>query len=131
MRRVSIDGPGPLSAVLCGGLHYDAAAASPLYRAQPWTVEPLAEESGLSRSAFAAAFRDLAGEAPMRHLAARRMQAAARLLAGSALPHSRIARRVGYQSTVGFHLAFKQWHGLTPGEFRKNADVLAGENGFW
>ncbi|WP_246081214.1 AraC family transcriptional regulator [Nonomuraea mesophila] len=217
MRRVSIDGPGPPAAILCGGLHYDAAAASPLYRAlpqllvldraaiagepllgdmlerlagdwdggeagreivalrafelafvlalraalaslsesepilralrhpaigaallavqtrfaEPWTVESLAEESGLSRSAFAAAFRDLVGEAPMRHLTARRMQEAARLLAGSTLPHSRIARRVGYQSTVGFHLAFKQWHGLTPGEFRKNADVLAGEKGFW
>ncbi|WP_246090981.1 AraC family transcriptional regulator [Nonomuraea deserti] len=216
-RRVSIDGPGPLTAVLCGGLHYDAAAAAPLYRAlpqmlvldraaiagesllgdmldrlaggwdggepgleivalrafelafvlalraalanlsegepilralrhpavgaallavqtrfaEPWTVESLAEESGLSRSAFAAAFRELVGEAPMRHLTARRMQEAARLLAESTLPHSRIARRVGYQSTVGFHLAFKQWHGLTPGEFRKNADVRAGGKGFW
>ncbi|MFC7586412.1 helix-turn-helix transcriptional regulator [Nonomuraea antimicrobica] len=91
--------------------------------AEPWTVESLAAEAGMSRSAFAAAFRELVGEAPMRHLTARRMQEAARLLAGTALPQSAVARRVGYRSTVGFHLAFKQWHGCTPGEYRRTAGV--------
>src|SRR5690606_5297664 len=32
---VRIDGPGPETTLLCGGLHYDASAATPLYRALP------------------------------------------------------------------------------------------------
>ncbi|WP_344893561.1 cupin domain-containing protein, partial [Nonomuraea antimicrobica] len=34
-RTVSIDGPGEPTVMLCGGLHYDADAAAPLYRALP------------------------------------------------------------------------------------------------
>ncbi|MEV4062895.1 AraC family transcriptional regulator [Nonomuraea dietziae] len=203
VRTVEIDGPGPATTMLCGGLHYDDSAAAPLYRALPpvlvfdremlerqpllsgtldrlagewaggepgavlvalrafelvfvlalrvaladldtpvlqalrhpgisrallavhtrfgeqWTLESLAEEAGLSRSAFAASFRELVGEAPMRHLTARRMQEAARLLKESTLAHGRIAERVGYRSGVGFHLAFRQWCGMTPGEYRR------------
>lgn len=48
------------------------------------------------------------------------VQEAARLLAATSLPCETVARRVGYGSAVGFHLAFKQWHGRTPGEFRRS-----------
>ncbi|WP_308164124.1 AraC family transcriptional regulator [Nonomuraea sediminis] len=88
--------------------------------AEPWTVESLAAEAGLSRSAFAATFRELVGEAPMRHLTARRMQEATRLLTETSMPHSRISQAVGYHSTVGFHLAFRQWYGMTPGDYRRS-----------
>ncbi|MFI6316304.1 AraC family transcriptional regulator [Nonomuraea sp. NPDC050556] len=94
--------------------------------AEPWTVETLAAEAGLSRSAFAATFRELVGEAPMRHLTARRMQEAARLLTETALAHERISERVGYRSTVGFHLAFKAWYGTPPGEFRRRVSAAGG-----
>ncbi|MER7370550.1 helix-turn-helix domain-containing protein, partial [Nonomuraea wenchangensis] len=43
----------------------------------------------------------------------------ARLLAGTALPHHAVARRVGYRSEVGFHLAFRREYGLTPGDYRR------------
>ncbi|MEU7279446.1 AraC family transcriptional regulator [Streptomyces sp. NPDC045431] len=89
--------------------------------AEPWTIESLAKEVGMSRSAFTAAFRELVGEAPARHLTGRRMQEAARLLGETSLPQSAVPQRVGYQSAVGFHLAFRKWFGVTPGEYRSGA----------
>ncbi|MEU5976097.1 AraC family transcriptional regulator [Streptomyces sp. NPDC047315] len=86
--------------------------------AEPWTIESLAREVGMSRSAFTAAFRELVGEAPARHLTGRRMQEAARLLGETSAPQSTVPQRVGYQSAVGFHLAFRKWFGMTPGEYR-------------
>ncbi|MFV0127686.1 AraC family transcriptional regulator [Streptomyces sp. HMX112] len=205
--EIRIDGTGPESRLLCAGLHYDASAATGLYKAlpwalvldgsqverepllrdtlrllaapdrpigpgdrlitlrafemalvlalrpllrefaenpaslpvlrhpgisramvmiatrfaEPWTIEALAKEVGMSRSAFTAAFRELVGEAPARHLTGRRMQEAARLLGETSLPQSAVPQRVGYQSAVGFHLAFRKWFGKTPGEYRSSA----------
>ncbi|MCI3227135.1 AraC family transcriptional regulator [Streptomyces sp. NP-1717] len=89
--------------------------------AEPWTIESLAREVGMSRSAFTAAFRELVGEAPARHLTGRRMQEAARLLGETSLPQSAVPQRVGYRSAVGFHLAFRKWFDRTPGEYRSGA----------
>ncbi|MFE0698956.1 AraC family transcriptional regulator [Streptomyces sp. NPDC058872] len=86
--------------------------------AEPWTIDSLAREVGMSRSAFTAAFRELVGESPARYLAARRMQEAGRLLTETSLPQSAVPARVGYRSAVGFHLAFRKWFGVTPGEYR-------------
>ncbi|MBT2397874.1 AraC family transcriptional regulator [Streptomyces sp. ISL-100] len=86
--------------------------------AEPWTIESLAKEVGMSRSAFTAAFRSLVGDAPARHLTGRRMQEAARLLGETTVAQSAVPQRVGYQSSVGFHLAFRKWFGKTPGEYR-------------
>ncbi|AVZ75392.1 AraC family transcriptional regulator [Streptomyces lunaelactis] len=209
--EIRIEGEGPVSRLLCAGLHYDASAATHLYKAlpwalvldgsqvdkepllrdtlrllattdrpvgpgdrlitlrafemalvlalrpllceladnpsslpvlrhpgiskamvmmatrfaEPWTVESLAREVGMSRSAFTAAFRDLVGEAPARHLTGRRMQEAARLLGETSLPQSAVPERVGYQSAVGFHLAFRKWYGKTPGEYRSGSSSAA------
>lgn len=204
VRTVEIGGSGPAALVLCGGLHYDRAAAAPLYRglppvlvldraavsreplladtlcrlaeetthtgpggqlvalrafelayvlalrtaisadpplmgalrdpvvhpgllaiqtrfAEPWTVQSLAAEAEVGRSVFAARFRELVGQAPMRHLAQRRMQEAARLLAETSLPQDQVARRVGFASATGFHLAFRREFGTTPGEYRRGS----------
>ncbi|MQS99009.1 AraC family transcriptional regulator [Streptomyces jumonjinensis] len=93
--------------------------------AEPWTVESLAREVGMSRSAFTAAFRELVGASPARHLTGRRMQEAARLLTETSLPQSAVPQRVGYQSAVGFHLAFRKWYGMTPGEYRTGSPSAA------
>ncbi|WP_267244446.1 AraC family transcriptional regulator [Streptomyces sp. PR69] len=93
--------------------------------AEPWTIDSLAREVGMSRSAFTAAFRELVGEAPARHLTGRRMQEAARLLGETCLPQSAVPERVGYQSAVGFHLAFRKWFGMTPGEYRSQSLTAA------
>ncbi|MGX1881366.1 AraC family transcriptional regulator [Streptomyces sp. NPDC055287] len=97
--------------------------------AEPWTIESLAREVGMSRSAFTAAFRSLVGDAPARHLTGRRMQEAARLLGETTVAQSAVPQRVGYQSSVGFHLAFRKWFGTTPGEYRIAAGQPQGPTG--
>lgn len=86
--------------------------------AAPWTVETLSREAGMSRSAFSQVFRELVGEPPARHLMVRRLQEARRLLADVSVPLREIHQLVGYQSHVGYHLAFRKEFGITPGEFR-------------
>ncbi|NML53422.1 AraC family transcriptional regulator [Streptomyces sp. R302] len=109
------DGPYPHPGIARG-----VAAIEHRY-AEPWTVVTLAREAGMSRSAFTAAFREAVGTSPARHLTARRIREAARLLAGTGLPQSAVPARVGYRSRVGFHLAFRTAYGMTPGEYRAAA----------
>jgi AraC-like DNA-binding protein len=85
---------------------------------EAWTMEALARAAGLSRAAFAARFRELVGEPPMRYLFQRRMRAAAQMLnQGKAL--AQIAEAVGYRSDAAFSTAFKRYAGISPGQFRK------------
>jgi AraC-like DNA-binding protein len=44
----------------------------------PWTVESLAEAAGMSRSAFAARFKELLGQTPLEYVTEWRMQKAMR-----------------------------------------------------
>ncbi|MFI9203987.1 AraC family transcriptional regulator [Streptomyces sp. NPDC053048] len=94
-----------------------------IYReyAEPWTIDSLSRQAGMSRSAFTKAFRELVGEGPGQHLTKRRMQEAAMLLSETSVPQNTIPELVGYQSAVGFHLAFRKAFGLPPGEFRRQA----------
>ncbi|MFG2112847.1 AraC family transcriptional regulator [Streptomyces sp. NPDC048718] len=94
--------------------------------AEPWTIDMLAREAGMSRSAFTAAFSGHVGMSPARHLTECRMREAARLLTETSLPQSAIPARVGYQSAVGFHLAFRKWYGETPGVYRTAVGTGAG-----
>jgi AraC-like DNA-binding protein len=86
-----------------------------------WTVETLAGEVALSRSAFAARFTALVGEPPLRYLTRWRMHTASRLLRGNQLGLREVAERVGYESEVAFSKAFKREVGLTPGAYRRQA----------
>lgn len=86
--------------------------------ARPWTVELLASEAGLSRSAFARRFATLVGEAPLAYVTRWRMTLAARLLADTALPIAAIAARVGYTSEHAFNRAFSRLRGVAPGRWR-------------
>lgn len=85
----------------------------------PWTLEMLAREAGMSRSAFAARFRDRLGEPPMAYVTAWRMDLAARTVRDGDLPLARVAERVGYQSEAAFNRAFRRAHGVTPGVFAR------------
>lgn len=88
---------------------------------RPWTVDTLARRADMSPSAFRKTFRTLVGDSPGQHLTGRRMQAAARLLGESSLGQAAIAEMVGYQSVVGFHLAFRREFDMTPGDYRRAA----------
>jgi AraC-like DNA-binding protein len=87
--------------------------------AEPWTVELLAREVAMSRSAFSERFKSLIGEPPLAYLARWRLHSAARLLRSSDAKLGQVARRVGYESEVAFHRAFKRVVGTSPGEYRR------------
>jgi AraC-like DNA-binding protein len=83
-----------------------------------WSVASLASAVGMSRSAFAARFTTLVGEAPLAYLTRWRMHLAADLLRGKGLTLSEVAGRVGYESEAAFSKAFKRQVGTSPGAFR-------------
>ena len=85
---------------------------------RPWTVEGLAGEAGLSRSAFAQRFVATVGEPPLSYLTAWRMALAADLLRTTDLRLAAIAQRVGYDSEFAFAAAFKRVRGQAPGRYR-------------
>ncbi|NHC47577.1 AraC family transcriptional regulator [Motilibacter aurantiacus] len=87
--------------------------------AKPWSVESLAGEAGLSRSAFAARFTDVMGETAMGYVTSWRMDVAARLVREQSLSLSRVAERVGYRSEAAFNRAFRRAHGVTPGSYAR------------
>jgi AraC-like DNA-binding protein len=86
--------------------------------ARPWTVDELAHDVGLSRSALAQRFSDLLGQAPMQYLAHWRLHAAARELRNSSKSLAEVAYAVGYDSEPAFSRAFKREFGLPPARWR-------------
>ncbi len=87
----------------------------------PWTVESLAAQVGMSRSAFAARFMQQLGEPPMAYLRARRFDLAVDWLEEGALTIADIAQTLGYQSEAAFNRAFKRHVDRTPGAVRRAA----------
>ena len=97
------------------------AAALRLMRRDPrarWTVEGLARQVGMSRTAFAAQFRDSVGEPPLSHLTRVRLSQGAGYLATTSRTIGAIARDVGYDNESSFSKAFKRSYGCSPGAFR-------------
>jgi AraC-like DNA-binding protein len=86
---------------------------------RPWTVEDMANEVAMSRSSFAAAFRQLTGESPMRYLTRCRLARAASHLASGDMTVFAIAREVGYDSEASLTKAFSRTFGVAPGAYRK------------
>jgi AraC-like DNA-binding protein len=87
----------------------------------PWTVESLAEASGMSRSAFAVRFKELVGETPLEYLTGWRMHKATALLQKGDKKLFEVAKSVGYDSDSAFSKAFKRVLGVAPREYRRGA----------
>ena len=86
--------------------------------AREWTVDVLAREVAMSRSAFAARFTELVGEPAMQYVTRWRMQVAASALASEDVTVGELAYRLGYRSEAAFARAFKRVIGLSPGRVR-------------
>jgi AraC-like DNA-binding protein len=97
----------------------------------PWTVPELAGISGLSRAAFARAFRDTLGQAPLQYLTDWRMTLARDHLRAGELNLASIAAVVGYSSPYAFAAAFRRHHGIPPGAWRQqqSTEPLALDSG--
>ncbi len=91
---------------------------------KPWTVNSLAKEANMAKSAFSERFRQVVGEPPLQYLTAYRMQKACELLCESELGVKEIASRVGYESASSFSNAFKRLNGNSPAGYRKNGGHL-------
>ena len=87
----------------------------------PWTVESLAGAAGMSRSAFAARFKELLGQTPLEYVTEWRMQKAMQLLEQRDKKLIDVARSVGYESDAAFSKAFKRVVGANTGEYIKRA----------
>jgi AraC-like DNA-binding protein len=87
----------------------------------PWTVESLAESAGMSRSAFAARFKELLGQTPLEYVTEWRMQKAMQFLEQRDKKLIDVARSVGYESDAAFSKAFKRVVGANPGEYLKRS----------
>jgi AraC-like DNA-binding protein len=80
-----------------------------------WTIEAMAHEAALSRSAFFVRFQRTVGVPPMRYLASWRMALAKDLLRrGGRI--AEVAERTGYGSASTFSTAFRRHAGQTPGQ---------------
>jgi AraC-like DNA-binding protein len=83
---------------------------------RPWSLATMAAEAGMSRSAFAVAFKDTVGQPPADYLADWRLG-----LAQAALRQGRqvqqIADELGYSSSAAFARLFRQRLGCSPREW--------------
>ncbi|MFA4938840.1 AraC family transcriptional regulator [Brevundimonas sp.] len=120
----SADGRGWLFALSDTRLH---AAITALHGdpARRWTLEALAREAGMSRSSFAASFRETVGEPAMEYLTRWRMVIAADRLAGGRLSIAEVAPSVGYLSESAFGATFKRVIGRPPRQYVRDAGANA------
>lgn len=88
--------------------------------AHDWTIPQLAQEAGMSRSAFFARFARTVGLRPVEYLLAWRMAVAKSLLRGGNLSLDEVARRIGYGSASTFSTAFSRHVGMPPGKFARH-----------
>jgi AraC-like DNA-binding protein len=88
--------------------------------ARVWSVDGLAQEVGLSRSALHDRFVRYLGQAPMQYLASWRIQLSSSLLRESHRVVADIALEVGYESEAAFARAFKRVVGMPPAAWRKS-----------
>ena len=87
--------------------------------ARRWTIQNLAEGSGMSRSVFALRFKRTVGESPMEYLTRWRMLLAGDRLVSSGDPVSTIALSLGYESESAFSQAFKRVMGCSPRQYSR------------
>jgi len=86
-----------------------------------WTLQSLARVAGMSRSSFAARFKEKVGEPPMDYLTRWRMMVASNRLADGRMSIAVVAPTVGYESESAFGAAFKRVMGYPPRQFAKEA----------
>jgi AraC-like DNA-binding protein len=86
--------------------------------AEKLTVEQVARAACLSPYHFHRTFKRAFGETPMRWLQARRLRAAARLLARTDRPVTAVCLDVGFDSLGTFSWLFRKRFGLAPSDFR-------------
>ncbi|GAA0831046.1 AraC family transcriptional regulator [Marinomonas arenicola] len=82
---------------------------------QAWQVASLAQQAGMSRSAFSGLFKSTMGITPMAYLTLWRMRLAAQRIKRGESNLALLCDELGYQSEAAFRRAFKKVMGIAPG----------------
>lgn len=104
------------------------AAAIKAIHSEPnrlWRLEELAGIAGQSRSTFAARFRERVGTTPIEYATGWRLTIAASRLRAGRDSASSIAGSLGFLSDSAFGAAFKRKFGISPGQYRADANPVA------
>src|SRR5579862_8406441 len=89
-----------------------------------WSVESLAREALMSRSAFALKFKTVLGRTPLEYLTRWRMYKAAALIRSHDMSFSEVASAIGYGSESSFSRVFRREMGVAPREYRRKCVIL-------
>ena len=125
MLRWLLDHPaqgGVQEGLLPGLSHPKLARALTCVHERPgeaWSLDAMALEAGMSRSAFAAEFKAVHGTTPGDYLLRWRVSIAQTMLRGGA-PVKRISDDLGYASPAAFSRAFAQVAGASPRAWMKD-----------
>lgn len=98
-----------------------ALAAMHQRPSRAWTLEDLAREVGMSRSALTDRFSRYFGQGPIAYLTEWRLELAAEALRTTNRSVLQIAEEVGYESEAAFNRAFKRRFAEPPGRYRRTA----------
>ena len=88
---------------------------------KPWRLDELAGVACMSRSSFAALFKERVGQAPVEYATRWRMQVAGARLRNGIDSVATVAASLGYLSDAAFGAAFRRIHGKSPGQYRREA----------
>ena len=86
---------------------------------EPWTVEKMAKRCGVSASRFFALYRSLFKTSPINDLIIARINNAKNALATGGASVKTVALNAGYENLTHFVRQFRQFTGMTPGDYRK------------
>lgn len=84
------------------------------------SVADLARLAGMSRTTFAARFKEVVGESPLAYAIAWRMALAKEALRTTNRPVGALAFELGYKSESAFSAAFRRAVGVAPQRFRRS-----------
>jgi len=94
-----------------------------------WSVESLAREARMSRSAFALKFRAVLGQTPLEYLTQWRMYKAGAMIRSNSASFSEAALAVGYGSESSFSRVFRREMGVAPREYRRQCALVQSSMG--
>jgi AraC family transcriptional activator of mtrCDE len=92
--------------------------------AHPWTLPELAALCAMSRATFIRQFQQRLGRSAADLLTDIRMTVAANQLRQTSASTGAVAEDAGYQSEAAFQRVFKQHMGLTPAQYRRQAQAV-------
>jgi AraC family transcriptional activator of mtrCDE len=127
LRASSEGGQAPEGLLALAGHPRLAPAIAALFAdpARAWKLPDLAGLCGMSRATFMRHFQDRLGCSALDLLTDLRMSLAANELKKPAVSTEAVAETVGYQSVSAFRRVFAERMGMTPGEWRRQAQHRA------